>query len=125
MHLTTPADLGMFIMQRYKSLPIQDDDHFLGGEEKGTLYFCMVWCHAWCGARHGSMPDGMGSLAAASASWAFDDAGRMTSNTDEQGTVISYSYDNLGRLTTLTLPDPDGAGAQTSPVESYKYNAAS
>ncbi len=29
------------------------------------------------------------------------------------------------RLTTVTDPDPDGAGSLTSPVTSYTYNAAS
>ncbi|UUO05343.1 hypothetical protein M4951_18415 [Blastopirellula sp. J2-11] len=62
-------------------------------------------------------------VAPATTSTTYDDAGNVLSETDALGNVTSYAYDNLNRIVTVTAPDPDGAGAQTSPVTSYAYNA--
>ncbi|MDD3470435.1 MAG: hypothetical protein PHE53_10745 [Thermoguttaceae bacterium] len=57
--------------------------------------------------------------------YAYNSKGCLTSQTNAAGETTSYSYDNLGRVISMTLPDPDGAaGTQTSPVWSYTYNAA-
>lgn len=69
-------------------------------------------------------PDGTGPLVAPTLSWSFDDANRLSSETDARGSVTSYSYDNLGRLVERTLPDPDGSGPLASPFESFTHNAA-
>ena len=43
---------------------------------------------------------------------------------DELENITSYDYDKLGRLETITAPDPDGAGPLSSPLTSYTYDAA-
>jgi RHS repeat-associated protein len=73
----------------------------------------------------------------------YDGSGRLTAVTDAAGHVVSVGYNasNLissvstpdgrsvaygytnGRLTSVTLPDPDGAGPLTSPVWTYTYDA--
>jgi YD repeat-containing protein len=56
--------------------------------------------------------------------YAHDDAGQLTSQTDAMGQVTSFEYDDLGRMTEKTLPDPDGTGPQTAPVYEYTYDLA-
>jgi RHS repeat-associated protein len=91
-------------------------------------------------------PDGAGQLSAATTSYAYDTtasrletitypgssvtrtftyttADQVASTTDELSHTTSFSYDALDRLTTKTLPDPDGGGSLTSPVWTYKYDA--
>jgi RHS repeat-associated protein len=53
----------------------------------------------------------------------YDDAGNLTSVTDELSRQTTYAYNDVNQLTTTTLPDPDGAGSQTSPVYTYTYYA--
>lgn len=94
----------------------------------------------------GADPDGAGALTAPVTSYTYDSYARVTritnpdsthkdftyntSNTvatsaDELGNTTTNAYDNLDRLTSVTLPDPDGVGALSSPVTSYTYDAAS
>ena len=40
------------------------------------------------------------------------------------GPATYYEYDNLGRQTKVTTPDPDGAGAQSAAETTYTYDAA-
>ncbi|MDR0391438.1 MAG: hypothetical protein LBH59_06000, partial [Planctomycetaceae bacterium] len=47
--------------------------------------------------------------------------GLLSSKADFKGRVTSYGYDNLGRLISVTLPDPDGDGDLLSPVTLYEY----
>ncbi|MFN8222177.1 MAG: LamG-like jellyroll fold domain-containing protein [Gaiellales bacterium] len=54
----------------------------------------------------------------------YDDAGRLSSSTDANSHTTSYTYDNANRVLTETQPDPDGAGALTSPVTTYTYDNA-
>jgi RHS repeat-associated protein len=62
--------------------------------------------------------------------FAYDANGNLETETDSLGRTTSYVYDELGRLTKTTLPDPDGpAGNQgpndsnlQSPVINYKYD---
>jgi RHS repeat-associated protein len=54
----------------------------------------------------------------------YDVAGQLTSSIDARGATTSYLYDNLGRQTKVTLPDPDGAGSTyTSSVYETRYDA--
>nr|MBA3311784.1 cadherin-like domain-containing protein [Planctomycetaceae bacterium] len=50
-------------------------------------------------------------------------SGRVSSVTDFAGRSATLGRDGSGRLTSVTLPDPDGAGALTSPVWSYGYTS--
>jgi len=54
---------------------------------------------------------------------AYDDAGNLTSVTDQLSRQTTYAYNDVNQVTTTTLPDPDGAGSQTSPVYTYSYYA--
>jgi len=48
-------------------------------------------------------------------------SGRVSSVTDFASRTVMLGRDGSGNLTTVTLPDPDGAGSLTSPVWSYGY----
>ena len=54
----------------------------------------------------------------------FTHNSHLTSITDPGGGVTALEYDNLGRQTKLTQPDPDGAGALTSPITLHEYNGS-
>lgn len=89
-------------------------------------------------------PDGAGPLSAYVTDYNFDSYGRVTTitlpgsltqtftyntsglvltSTNELGKTTTNTYDALDRLLTVTLPDPDGAGAQAASVTTYAYNA--
>jgi RHS repeat-associated protein len=75
--------------------------------------------------------------------YAYTPAGKISSITDHVGRVTSFNYtgsrissivefdgevttlthDGTGQLLSVTQPDPDGAGPQTSPVTTYTYHA--
>ncbi len=55
--------------------------------------------------------------------YVYDAASRLTQVTRPGSRVTSYTYDNLDRPLTNTLPDPDGAGSKTSPVYSWTLDA--
>ncbi len=48
----------------------------------------------------------------------YDSRNNAATTIDELGRVTSYIWDPQARLTQVTLPDPDGAGSKTSPVNS-------
>ena len=52
----------------------------------------------------------------------YDSRGRRTGVTDELGNQTTYAYDSLDEVTSVTSPDPDGAGPLTAPVTAYTYN---
>ena len=52
-------------------------------------------------------------------------SGRLTSIADFASRTATLAYDGSGRLTSITQPDPDGAGALTSPVTDFSYDATS
>ncbi|MEM6471894.1 MAG: RHS repeat-associated core domain-containing protein [Planctomycetota bacterium] len=54
----------------------------------------------------------------------YDEAGNVTAQVDGLGNATNFAYDELGQLTSQTLPDPDGSGSLTSPLVSYTYDAA-
>jgi len=70
-------------------------------------------------------PDGAGVATAATTHDVFDALGNLLSRTDEIGRTTSYTYDELGRLTSVTTPDPDGSGGASAGTTTYEYDAAS
>ena len=56
-------------------------------------------------------------------SYSYDADGHKLTTTDALGNVTTAAYDHDGRLTSVTAPDPDGAGPLSAPVTSYSYNA--
>ncbi|QGJ68575.1 Hypothetical protein PBC10988_2360 [Planctomycetales bacterium 10988] len=65
-------------------------------------------------------PDGVGGEDAPTISYEYDEAGQLISVTDELDRITRYEYDtNLGWLTKIVLPDPDGNG---SPTLEYEYD---
>jgi RHS repeat-associated protein len=52
----------------------------------------------------------------------YDDAGRLIGVTDPLGREIAYDLDELGRVETVTLPDPDGEGELEAPETLYEYD---
>ena len=47
----------------------------------------------------------------------------MTSVTDPLSRVTSYAYDKLGRVSTVTPPDPDGVGTAVPATMTYTYDS--
>ncbi|HEY1098916.1 MAG TPA: hypothetical protein VGF99_08300, partial [Myxococcota bacterium] len=70
-------------------------------------------------------PDGAGTgLPAPEWEWTYNDVGQVLTETDPLDRTTTYSYDEIGRLVSETLPDPDGSGGpQTAPVWTYSYDA--
>jgi RHS repeat-associated protein len=54
----------------------------------------------------------------------YDSAGNLLAETDSLGAQTTYEYDDSGRLTKVTAPDPDGTGPQVSPITQYAYDKA-
>jgi RHS repeat-associated protein len=55
---------------------------------------------------------------------AYRPGGLVASETDPRGATTAYEYDRYGRTLSVTQPDPDGGGAETSPVTEYVYDRA-
>jgi RHS repeat-associated protein len=55
----------------------------------------------------------------------YDCNGNLVKTIDPLNHVTTYDYDNLNRLVTRTVPDPDGEAGEDyeSPVTEYSYNA--
>ncbi len=54
--------------------------------------------------------------------YAYDDNDNLTSETDTLGRITSYTYDELDRIKTVTLPDPDGPAGLSSPQTTTNYD---
>ncbi len=54
--------------------------------------------------------------------YGYDKASNVVSITDPLSAVTTITYDALNRQTVTTLPDPDGAGALSSPTRSVSYD---
>ncbi|MBL8815478.1 MAG: RHS repeat protein, partial [Planctomyces sp.] len=53
----------------------------------------------------------------------YDSSGNMLTHTDKLGKVTTYVNNSDGQVTSITLPDPDGAGSLTSPVTTLAYDS--
>lgn len=51
--------------------------------------------------------------------YSYDAANQLTVVSDPLGRVTTLAYDDLGRQTLITPPDPDGSGAGVSPTITY------
>ncbi|HEX5471082.1 MAG TPA: hypothetical protein VFW73_04310, partial [Lacipirellulaceae bacterium] len=68
-------------------------------------------------------PDGAGPLASPVITIGYDNLRRKVSEQDPLGTTLwAYANADTSQLTSMTLPDPDGSGPQTSPVWTYSYD---
>jgi len=54
---------------------------------------------------------------------AYDNLGRVTTQTDPRSKETTYAYDDANRTLTTTQPDPDGAGSLGSPVTVQTFDA--
>jgi RHS repeat-associated protein len=54
--------------------------------------------------------------------YAYDTYGRITTVTNHEGYVTTTAYNLLDQVTSVTTPDPDGAGGVTASVTSYAYD---
>ena len=54
---------------------------------------------------------------------AVDALGNVIRDVAADGTETLYARDSNGRITSVTQPDPDGAGPLTAPVTTYTYNS--
>lgn len=68
----------------------------------------------------GQYVDGLGKT------WTFktNRFGQVTVATDPLGNVTTTDYNADGQVIKLTQADPDGSGAQTSPITKYGYNSS-
>jgi YD repeat-containing protein len=55
------------------------------------------------------------------ATLAYNGSGLLASVTTSDGRTVSYGYTG-GNLTSVTLPDPDGAGPLAAPVTTFTYD---
>jgi len=56
--------------------------------------------------------------------YAYDDMyGQLVSIVDSAGRVTNYAYDTNGYVSSVTLPDPDGAGPDPAPTFAFTYTA--
>lgn len=70
-----------------------------------------------------SVTDAFGTPLASTVSTGYGSDFLSSSVTDPLGSVTSYSYDDLGRLTATVYPDPDGAGPLASSSIAFTYDA--
>jgi RHS repeat-associated protein len=54
---------------------------------------------------------------------AYNAAGFVSTITDALSNVLTYGYDNMNHVVSVTLPDPDGGGSQTSSIWTTVYDA--
>ncbi len=73
--------------------------------------------YAYTGGLLTSITDALGGVMTLAYS-----SGRLSTITDFEGLVTSYVYDGSGRLTSITRPDPDGAGPLAAPVMAFSYD---
>ncbi|MGI8982005.1 MAG: Calx-beta domain-containing protein, partial [Pirellulaceae bacterium] len=70
-----------------------------------------------------SVTSAVGTVDEAAIGMAYNADDLLWTYTDELGKPTTYLYDNLGRMTTMMLPDPDGAaGPLGIPVYQYAYS---
>lgn len=60
--------------------------------------------------------------AAAESTYTYNAAGQVLTATDFRGYTTTYSYDSIGQLTKIILPDPDGSGSAYSSILQYGYD---
>jgi RHS repeat-associated protein len=69
-------------------------------------------------------PDGGGGpLTSPVYATAYDNLGRVTSQTDALGNVTAFAFNTSSRTTTITLADPDAGGPAANPTVVLTYDA--
>ncbi len=56
-------------------------------------------------------------------SFSYDAMSRVTRETDDLGNQTDTAYNNRGWISSITYPDPDGAGSLARPVDTRSYIA--
>ena len=60
----------------------------------------------------------------AETTYSYNAVGQLVEEVDALGNDTDYEYNNRGWLTTITYPDPDGAGSLGRPETEYGYDVA-
>ena len=90
--------------QRTTSVTLPDPD-------AGGGLAAPVWTYAYNAAMHlASVTDPLGH----NTNYGYDDYGRLVTETNHQGWVTTTAYNLLDQVTSVTTPDPDGAGGVTA-----------
>jgi RHS repeat-associated protein len=78
-----------------------------------------VWTYTYGSNSHlATMTDPLGR----DTDYGYDDYGRQTTVTNHEGYVTTTAYNLLDQVTSVTTPDPDGAGGVAASVTSYAYD---
>ncbi len=105
--------------------PLSVEAIVTGYDESGNVVFLMepasgtkTWTYS-SSNRMLSATDAVGRTK----NFTYDASGNMLTEVDGAGFTTTYAYNSEGLPTSITAPDPDGAGALSAPVTGLAYDA--
>ena len=73
---------------------------------------------------NGQLATKTGPVAQQVYTYSYDHLGRLSTVTDPSSRLITYKYDMVNQLTHVIDHDPDGSGSQVGPTTEYQYDYA-